>query len=363
MINITNNNRYLIIDGKTIATNPPAYYVYDNTNIGLNILYPSHPSVLLERYYVLYINKVSASVYDYMDVFFPNSDGSLNINLISILNVLGVKPGTSFNLDIIGYTEWEDSPSFTFSLSINLLSGINRESYIYPVCREAVQNMGNDVGEEIFPPNVIYIGQGTFNNSTRFTPVIAETTVPYWEGKHGNSWTNLVQYSGDSYIFNPFNQYYSATQVTNKTGTYAINQKLICGEYVVIRWKSIFGNTRQHVFLVDSINDDITKTETSIIGNGLTDIKQKKSSIVVSVRGLTRYGLWYYSDLINSEDIHITKNLKDSVINNNVSGTFDYLSTTFTKCMVKESTYAINENNNQFYDLSLTIEYINYGFN
>lgn len=361
MIRLTNNSRYLLIDGLTIST---YNYVYDNTNIGVNILYPTHPISLLERYYVLYINK-SGNTYDYRADFFPNSDGSLNINLSSILKILGINVGDSFTLDIIGYQDLEFlTSSFSFNITLTLHNGINRDSYIYPVCVEGVQNLGSSTSDKIFPPNKIYVGQGLVNGVSRYTPVIVETTLyQMWEGYNGSNWTSLSTYSGDSYVFNTLTNYYPIVRCDNKVGQYCINQELVCGEFVILRWKSIFGNTRQNVFLVESINDDTKNTQASIIGNGLSDFKTKTNSIVVSVKGLTRYGLWYYSDILNSEDIHITKNVKDSVINNSVNNTFNYLDTVFTKCTVKESNYTVEYNNNQFYDLSLTIEYSNYGFN
>lgn len=363
MIEITSGGRKLVIDGRTIDS---SNYVYDNTNIGAFVSYPSHPAVINETYYILYINKTSSTNYDLRKAYIPNTDGSFSINIGDILDMLSspVQTGTTFTLDIDGTTSNGTyyTPTFTLHASLILKAGVNKETYIFPACIEAcaalADNYADTYADEIFPPNVMYTVIKNTGSAVISAPVIFESSLTGWRGFRNGTSSPLTVYAEDSYIAATASGKVDYVSYVANSKSYRVYvedlTKYAKGiEYVIVRWTSIFGHTRQHVFILKGINDKASSINNiSISGNGYKSVNTAVNSVQLYISGLTRYGLWYYSDMINAKDIWMTKD----ILLAGYSGNNDKMNNDLLRCRVSTNSYSISPGTG-LYDFNITLDY------
>ena len=88
---------------------------------------------------------------------------------------------------------------------------------------------------------------------------------------------------------------------------------LVCGrKYAAVEWISRAGtikrNTWEFVQVTDAVNGK-TDYETHL---GYKQTKGQETSFVLRLSGLTRYDLWYYSDIILSNDVRVAVSEQDA---------------------------------------------------
>lgn len=94
------------------------------------------------------------------------------------------------------------------------------------------------------------------------------------------------------------------------TGAY-IERQLVeweCGKrYALVEWESFTGATRRHVFEVVKQTSETSETiSLENILNEWTEIKGRADGFTLRLEDLTRYDLWYYSDLITSSNVRVS---------------------------------------------------------
>ncbi len=78
-----------------------------------------------------------------------------------------------------------------------------------------------------------------------------------------------------------------------------------CDSYAIVRWKSKTGNWRQHIFEVKNITDNLDgSTVIDNIGTSYRSLVENSYQFDIHLSGLTRYSLWYYQDILSSEEIY-----------------------------------------------------------
>lgn len=96
-----------------------------------------------------------------------------------------------------------------------------------------------------------------------------------------------------------------ATQA--KTTHFAIKQPEACKQYAAVRWVSLTGQTRLHMWEIVQ-----SKTETDGAFELLTQdgafnvVKGRKDGFALRLDGLNAYDVWYYSDVCHSSSVEVS---------------------------------------------------------
>ena len=79
--------------------------------------------------------------------------------------------------------------------------------------------------------------------------------------------------------------------------------------YALVEWISYTGKTRRHVFeVVKSTTEYTESVDIETITNQYDQRKNRRDGFTLRLEGLTRYDLWYYSDLITSSQVRVSLN-------------------------------------------------------
>lgn len=77
--------------------------------------------------------------------------------------------------------------------------------------------------------------------------------------------------------------------------------------YALVEWISYTGKTRRHVFeVVKSTTEYTESVDIETITNQYEQRKNRRDSFTLRLDGLTRYDLWYYSDIITSSQVRVS---------------------------------------------------------
>ena len=80
-----------------------------------------------------------------------------------------------------------------------------------------------------------------------------------------------------------------------------------CKPLALVEWQSFSGATRRHVFyIVKQTNETEETISLENVQNEYTEIKGETDGFSLRLEDLTRYDLWYYSDMITSSDVRVS---------------------------------------------------------
>lgn len=77
-----------------------------------------------------------------------------------------------------------------------------------------------------------------------------------------------------------------------------------CINQVLVRWTSLTGATRQHVFNALAFSREWDGEGLLSSGDGIRSEKNTALAVRCQLTGLTAYGYWYYMDLLSANDVH-----------------------------------------------------------
>ena len=79
--------------------------------------------------------------------------------------------------------------------------------------------------------------------------------------------------------------------------------------YVMVEWVSYTGKTRRHAFeVVKATTETTEEVDIATITNEYDPRKNRRDSFTLRLDGLSRYDVWYYSDLITSSSVKVSFN-------------------------------------------------------
>lgn len=346
MIKIEDNSRELYINAQEENT---IYTFYRDESIGVQVLYPSAGGAVNESY-DLVINGT------FIATFLADKDGSLKFELNFALR--DIPDFLSFTMDLV-------SKETRFMLTGIIKPGVSKNNLQFPIPKEYIQvfgatiigSTGHETRSTIFPPNVIYSLPPYMAIRNR-CPIIFESTYDNFYSVYNGNTTNLstlgIPYP-NSFIIDDAAQYIMLADINKKQYNIPIKELDQCEEYCIVRWISVFGQLRQHVFKVKTISDSINSSIDIIeFSNATHKEKNTDNSITISVEGLTRYSLWYYQDLLTSKEIHATKIISDSLYNPETA--IETLKLDHTLVDVNDSEVAVSPGN-EFFDLSINLTF------
>ena len=233
----------------------------------------------------LYINSVAV-----MSVAYPKANLDVTLDLSDIVKTYP-NPVTAILADT------STTASITWSASGKL---VNPDITIRPNYgkENLLVNFDPTNGGLIFAPSSTYIG---------------DTFIAY---SGGGSITFNYQSIGEDTIDNIIYDY--PTEQTDKTiNIYTGNgdevtvlelRSFDCRRYCALRWESMFKKDlyKNHTFIISEISEEADDTTEcyNVIDDGTARLlKNRVEKCVVLVENLTPYDVWYYSDLITSNNV------------------------------------------------------------
>ena len=233
----------------------------------------------------LYINSVAV-----MSVTYPKANLDVTLDLSDIVR-------TYPNPSSVTLTDTSTTATITWNASGKLVNpattirpAYNKESFLV--------NFDPTNGGLIFAPSSTYPG---------------DTFIGY---SGGGGVTFYYQSIGQDTVDNNFYDY--PTEATDKTiNIYTGNGNEVtvielrsfdCRRYCALRWESMFKKNlfKNHTFVIAEISgeaDDITECYNVIDVGTSRLLKNRVEKCVVLVENLTPYDVWYYSDLITSNNV------------------------------------------------------------
>ena len=233
----------------------------------------------------LYINSVAV-----MSVAYPKANLDVTLDLSDIVK-------TYPNPTTATLTDGTTTATITWNASGKL---VNPDTTIRPAYNKEslLVNFNPTNGGLIFAPSSTYIG---------------DTFIAY---SGGGTIIFNIQSSGEDTIDN--NMYDYPTVPTDKViNIYTGNGNEVavielrsfdCRRYCALRWESMFKKNlyKNHTFVISEISgeaDDTTECY-NVIDDGTSRLlKNRVEKCVVLVENLTTYDVWYYSDLITSNNV------------------------------------------------------------
>lgn len=233
----------------------------------------------------LYINSVAV-----MSVAYPKANLDVTLDLSDIVR-------TYPNPTTVTLTDTSTTATITWSASGKL---VNPNTTIRPAYNKEslLVNFDPTNGGLIFAPSSTYPG---------------DTFVMY---SGGGTITFYIQSSGNDTIDNNFFDYPTESTdkviniFTGKGNEVAVLElrSFDCRRYCALRWESMFKKDlyKNHTFIISEISNEADDTTEcyNVVDDGTSRLlKNRVEKCVVLVENLTTYDVWYYSDLITSNNV------------------------------------------------------------
>lgn len=233
----------------------------------------------------LYINSVAV-----MSVAYPKANLYVTLDLSDIVR-------TYPNPKTVTLTDTSTTATITWSASGKL---VNPNTTIRPAYNKEslLVNFDPTNGGLIFAPSSTYPG---------------DTFVMY---SGGGTITFYIQSSGNDTIDNNFFDYPTESTdkviniFTGKGNEVAVLElrSFDCRRYCALRWESMFKKDlyKNHTFIISEISNEADDTTEcyNVVDDGTSRLlKNRVEKCVVLVENLTTYDVWYYSDLITSNNV------------------------------------------------------------
>lgn len=241
--------------------------------------------------------------------YYSDPQGVLEIPLRNFVN-LNMSAGSlylSVNMYEVGSSTLVDYSSY---VHLHVLPGISYYD-ITPPNYDVMQNLQKAY---VLPPNVMLCPK--MLNGWAYDGITVESNFGQWGGSiaMGLTWEQIV--GGVSATITPAGTRSNQLDLAAGSDTLRVTDGVDdwdwqmaevdgCQAVVCCRWTSLTGAVRQHVFPVVAYANGTDKAVSMVsAGDGYDVRKNATKAIRCRLTGLTPYGLWYYSDIIQANDLH-----------------------------------------------------------
>ena len=228
-----------------------------------------------------------------------DTTGALTIDLSDYFRTLNI--GNSASVSVV----YDVS---TINISASVLGLVDPLAMIIPPT-------GNGLGSLLIaPPTTWYVPLFGLSDSVelyRLSSFAGNTEIRYRQDVIGKI---AVLKKGLS-AFN-FKSSYTQIEVCETT-TSALRKyerlPLLCGrKYAAVEWISRAGTVKRHTLEFVQVTDAVNGKTDYQTHLGYKQTKGQETSFVLRLSGLTRYDLWYYSDIILSNDVRVAVSEQDA---------------------------------------------------
>lgn len=242
--------------------------------------------------------------------YYSNPNGILEIPLRNFINKLHGSSNVAIHVLLyeVGTTTQIDTLSFRF----DIFKGVLFADANPPMERD-ISGLNGDWYPFVLPPNVIIntallSGQNApgiivESNYLGFEPDYATFSV----GTGGIFSTLTPTGERNSELVIPYTVDTLVLEDTKNHIKHRWNFEIpsSCADVVCVRWTSMTGAVRQHYFpIVNFIKGSDKQVSIVSSGDGYLVDKNQYNAVQCRLTGLTRYGYWYYMDLLQATDVH-----------------------------------------------------------
>lgn len=283
-------------------TDPTLSWIYGGSSSDMRLVRLDHER--LTSYYVFFSCESSGGNVEVLFNIIYTSD-TKGVAVIPLRNWINTWLNTTngwirisvYMLDY-GGTDTEDSITF----DNQLYPGVSYRDLQIPIQKNEV---GFPVtrGAYIMPPNVIYAPPVSGSS------IAIESNITYdgdaaWKVM-GTSTTVTPTGPRSNVLQMAYNAGDGVTLHYNtKTNDYPFTALPACSDKVVVRWTSLTGAVRQHVFPVVAMGYEADRVMLESPGDGVRSVRNTVEALRCRICGLTSYSYWYYLSLLTASDVH-----------------------------------------------------------
>lgn len=243
--------------------------------------------------------------------YYTTPDGVLEIPLANLVNKVAAAGEDSFSLSI-NLADTIDGNTYidTLAFTVYVLPGISYLDANAPREKQVGQWIAGYSHQYVVPPNVML--NPALLGGVSAPGLIVESN--FHSSNKDLEWSQVA--AGIATAITPTGV--RENQLTVDAGfdrlrltdgelskDWPLAQADYCADLVCVRWTSLTGATRQHVFPVVAYLTGSDK-ELSLVtpGNGYEVVKDAWQGVRCRLTGLTAYGFWYYMDMLRASDLH-----------------------------------------------------------
>lgn len=315
---------------------------------GRNMLRVQYATTGMRDIAVSLVNNSDITDVRYMNTFTTGPDGVLVVSIRHIVNMaIGMLENLVLPRLII------DDGSDSCHIAFRAYRGADYADIVMPR-EKGYDGFNLDAGLAgcVVPPNVIYSSDNNILRADIFTECNLPVLTTAFTAAYAGVEQSIVQQGGrgNELHVKPDVEYISIldTQTTKKVVTH-ITHLEACNNAICLRWRSQTGAVRQHVFLLGDITREVDGSVGIVsFSDGYIDRKRVANSFNVRIEGLTAYGVWYYSDLVQADDVHCMR-----------YSTVEDLTGEETSCVV-EGAPVVTPSGNGFFTFTAKIKFSHY---
>lgn len=228
-----------------------------------------------------------------------DTTGALTIDLSDYFRTLNI--GDSASVSVV-YNE------STINISASVLGLVDPLSMIIPTT-------GNGLGSLLIaPPTTWYVplfGLGDSVELYRLSSFAGNTEIQYREG----IFVRIAILKKGLSAFKFESSYTQIGIYETETSTLRKYERLplLCGrKYAAVEWISRAGIVKRHTWEFVQVTDAVNGKTDYQTHLGYKQTKGQETSFILRLSGLTRYDLWYYSDIILSNDVRVAVSEQDA---------------------------------------------------
>lgn len=285
--------------------------------------------------------------------WYTTSDLYLEVDFTYLLRNLPI--GQTFTIDL-----WtENAQTLSFSQTFYYVGGVDLKREVCPLPSELIQALpttsGAYINGYICAPNSILGVPGGY----QYPYIQLEMTDWSWVPNVGGSWTTPESYSNNgnqSTVL--FRGDTKAIRFSDKNDSYIINLEETgpCDELVLVCWKSRTGNWRQVLFSTKNQSTKIDSTnQTDPLGNDYSTVKTYSQSVDLEIKGLTRHSLWWYQDILTSNEIYMLPYTYNMIHEDGLTYLYEYGQ--INRCDITNNKVTQKNGNSKLFDFTLTMKY------
>lgn len=242
---------------------------------------------------------VSLSIGSETIQYVTDTTGALTIDLSDYFRTLNI--GNSVSVSVV-YGE------NTINISSNVLGLVDPLGMIIPPTQNGLGSL------LIAPPTTWYMPLFGLDDSVdvyRLKSVPGLTHYEYWRGFRG--YIATLKNGLQSLSFKT-----DDTKISfNETETSALRKydrlPLLCGrKYAAVEWISRAGMVKRHTWEFVQVTESVNGKTDYQTHLGYKQTKGQETSFILRLSGITRYDLWYYSDIILSNDVRVAVSEQDA---------------------------------------------------
>lgn len=242
--------------------------------------------------------------------YYSDPNGVLEIPMRNFVERNAAAGSLNLSIDMYDLTDLDNRVDYSAYVSFNVHNGISYYDLFPPQYdRAELQNLQRVY---VTPPNVMLRPK----TNPAYDGIMVESNLGNYGGTEGLLlWKELaggvesgLNWTGPRGNVLELQRKADAIHVTDGDTWniwYNIEDIPQCQPFVACKWTSLTGATRLHYFPVVAVGNGIDNAVSLVsAGNGYDVRRNAIKSVRCRLTGLTSYSVWYYSDMMQANDLH-----------------------------------------------------------